>query len=294
MIGRERPFTTVGATINLFDGEENLETVVRVLKHSVAHINVVYSEEDNRRNFTNRNAENEVLRLAQLGLVDSWYRYSPTLSVSPMQNECIKRSIGFDILRSHGLKVGMAVDADEIYLPCMFEEEIVSSVEEGRVSCVLAPIRSYYKNICWYYLEDGDFAVPFLFSLDKYKVFSKDYKILYEHNNLRLKVDGSRRCFDMTKENSTYIPFYMEHLSYIRKDIALKFATSTCADNMVNPTVLQTFKEWEPGRMGAIYKSGYLPVKIRLKLRNELLHELNGLVPSISKHFYDGDKNALK
>lgn len=207
----------IGVSINLFDGYEFLEMNLSFLREYVDHINIVYQNVSNTGTIKNKKVTSLVNYLKGKGLVDSLIEYIPTDNNSLQDKEINKRNIGLDCLLSEGCNYMLAADADELYLPALFEEALTTDFDVYFVK-----IRTYYKYPEVYYDEDPRFVIPFLQRINKDSSFSAS-------NPRKYLLDATRI---LKYDTSTVLKGIVHHFSYIRTlDFYSKFHSGTNSKN---------------------------------------------------------------
>ena len=111
----------LGASFNVFDGEELLEGSIKQIRQQVDYISVVYQTVSNFGNPCNPELVPLLERLKSEGLVDELFEYSPKINKGGHSNEIQKRNIGLALSQGAGCTHHMSMDSDEYYLSSEFE-----------------------------------------------------------------------------------------------------------------------------------------------------------------------------
>lgn len=208
----------LGASYNLFDGEELLEASARSIRKQVGFINVVYQDVSNCGE--KREPLAPMLELLKAkGVVDSYVRYDPDLSLLPHENESRKRRWGLKICRQRGCTHYLDMDVDEFYR----DEELVWA------KMVVVANRLAISACTWYdYVKSSKyrFLVP---SVNYVPLITKIPRLLFKTaGEFPCSVDGTR---SIVRKGRFYLfprtEISMHHMSYVRKDLDRKLRNSS-------------------------------------------------------------------
>ena len=204
----------LGISVNVFDGYEMLEMNLRFVRPFSENISIVYQEVSNNLAVENKKIEEVVLYLKREKLVDDVILYNPRNIYSLQEKECQKRNIGLQLAKEKGCTHFLSMDADELYLPALFEEVIK---DEGKQDVYFSRIRTYYKFSEVFYDESPEFLVPFI-----QKIKNSKFAGITPRKHL---LDATRI---LPYETSTILKGIMHHFSYIRTlDFYSKFNSGT-------------------------------------------------------------------
>lgn len=204
----------LGISVNMFDGYEMLEMNLRFVKPFATHLSIVYQEVSNNGLVFNDKIKDVIKHLKENKLVDTAVLYKPNGQITLQENECEKRNIGLRLAKENDCTHFLTMDADELYLPNLFEQVIE---DKGEKDVYFSRIRTYYKYPEVFYDEDPKFLVPFIT-----KIRDKEYNGSNPRKHL---LDATRI---LPYETSTILKGVMHHFSYIRTlDFYSKFNSGT-------------------------------------------------------------------
>ena len=225
----------VGASYNLFDGEELLPFSINSIRKNVKHINVVYQTVSNFGNPASPDLEEKLKKLQKAGLIDELYHYKPNFNVSPHKNEKIKRDIGLRLAKKHGCTHFISMDTDEFYDSEKFDKAlnyiVIHNIKTSAVSIIeylKEPenqlVGSYTftpKNIDFY-----NYYVPFIIKINRFKKQShgKGYFPCLTDPTRSLLHSGRFKLFPAHQ-------IVMHHMSTVRLDLDKKYANSNLLDS---------------------------------------------------------------
>ena len=138
----------LGASYNVYDGEELLESSISCIRENVDFICIVYQ---NTSNFgeTRNDLEPVLADLKSRGLVDYIYLYEPKDKMGKRKgefNEICKRNIGKEIcVKLGGCTHHITLDCDEMFVPSEFanaKQEVI----KGNFDTTYVPFDNYYKK----------------------------------------------------------------------------------------------------------------------------------------------------
>jgi hypothetical protein len=208
----------LGISVNVFDGYEMLEMNLRFVRPFSKNISIVYQEVSNNIAVINTEIGDVIKHLQSKDLVDDVILYNPEASSSLQEKECEKRNLGLQLAKVQGCTHFLSMDADELYLPALFEEVIE---DEGKQDVYFSRIRTYYKFVDAFYDEDPKFLVPFIQKIGDGK---------FAGNNPRKHLLDATRI--LPYRTSTILKGIMHHFSYIRTlDFYSKFNSGTNSKN---------------------------------------------------------------
>ena len=218
---------TLGASYNLFDGEELLPYSIRTIRKNVHHISVVYQTTSNFGNPANPDLKENLERLKKEGLVDELYLYEPNLKISAQQNEKNKRDIGLKLSKKGGCNYFLSMDADEFYDENQFNEAlnyiVLNNIKMSAVG-IIEYLKSPENQIVGGYTftpkgaELYNFYVPFVIKISQFKKqrHGKNYFPCYTDPTRKLSHAGRFKLFSLQE-------IAMHHMSTIRLDINKKY-----------------------------------------------------------------------
>lgn len=222
------------------DCEDILQYAVDNIAPVVDGIIVVWSKKSNHGVEINFNIpRGELLPCAYYDI-----QCEPTVQ-APQLNELSKRNAGLDAVKKLGYTHFIMMDADEFYL----QDEFTAAKEQINREEILGSvcrIKTYFKSPTLTIGYDHT-LVPFIHRIRRhlaYKLNFHGYPFAYQRGTpyidptRRLNVTGGIKMMDIT----------MHHMSYVRKDMALKLENSSAnfrkgrADG-----VYEDLKNAEPG-----------------------------------------------
>jgi hypothetical protein len=214
----------LGASYNLFDGEELLEGSIKQIRQHVDYVTVVYQTVSNFGNPCNSELVPLLDKLKSEGLIDELFEYKPKVNKGGHYNEIEKRNIGLSLSQRAGCTHHMSMDSDEYYTPLEFQR-LKSTIEEGGYDSSYCQMQTYYKS--WEYSLDPPetYYVSLIFKIkqDSSYVLGVPSPVL---------VDPTRRMSPINKPLIlTRDEIQMHHGSYIRNDIRTKLTNSSASVN---------------------------------------------------------------
>jgi len=255
----------LGASYNVFDGEELLEASILSIRDNVDYINVVYQTTSNYGEYYDNTQT--LFDLKNKGLIDNLIFYEPNKRLSPKQNEINKRNIGLIDCKNNNCSHFMNLDTDEFYKPDELKYAKEQIILNNYNATIVKMIRYYkYPTIQIENFLNGyiDYA-PLIYSIN--------YKL--GNYNWKYPVDPSRQI------NTTKIHIFseneiiMHHMAYVRKNFKRKLinkSTKNSFNNKLNDNIYYHNK----------YKHGE---NITIVFRNKI-HELK---PKIVKNYFNID-----
>lgn len=213
----------VGASYNLFDGEELLEASIRSIRDSVDYISVVYQTVSNYGRAANKSLEPLLERLMKEGLIDEIYRYNPDLEKGGRWNEKRKRNIGLELAKRKNCSHFLSIDADEFYVKSEFDNA-KAFISKNNIDTTACGVFGYVKSPCWRRISPSAVDAPFIF---KIKRSSRLGTGKYFPQN----ADPTRTVFPVGKfwRFSSDV-LMMHHMNFVRNDLHLKYKNSSFND----------------------------------------------------------------
>ena len=218
----------LGASYNLFDGEELLESSIKSIRNNVDFISVVFQTQSNFGNLCHESIPDLLIDLQKKKLIDEVIHYNPDLSKHPHENERNKRNIGLEASREKGCTHHLSIDTDEFYNTLQFDnaKEII---EENNFDSSVCRLQTYYKNdhtILWP-LED--YYVSFIYKIRP--------NVVYAPMPFPVLVDPTRRMEAGSMMDFEHDELLMHHFSYVRKDLRSKLENSSAKQNWDNDMI---------------------------------------------------------
>lgn len=230
----------LGASYNVFDGEELLEGSLKQIKNCVDYISVVYQQKSNYGDFCTKTLLETLNNLKEKGLIDDLVEYIPSVTYGPHYNELEKRNIGLEYSKKNNCTHHISMDTDEYYLTEEFirlKEKII----EGDYDSSYCQMKTYYKSWEYVITPPEEYFVPLIY---KIKV-NTNYQLGCQSPVL---VDPTRRMANI--QNPLILKrddLEMHHGSYIRNDIRKKLINSSALVNFSNEVdkLITHYQNWE-------------------------------------------------
>jgi hypothetical protein len=230
----------LGISYNVFDGEELLESSIKLIRDNVDFISVVYQTTSNFGNQCSEELVPLLHRLKNEGLVDELFEYKPKVNKGGHLNEITKRNIGLSLSVGNNCTHHMSMDSDEYYNTEQFKKlkEIILNNDYDSSYCQM---RTYYKDWCYQLDPPEDYYVSLIFKIKN----SSEYVI---NANSPVLVDPTRRMSPI--ENPVVLSrdvIEMHHGSYIRKNLRTKLENSSANVNFKNQIndIVDNYDKWE-------------------------------------------------
>ena len=277
----------LGVSINLFNGEELLESCLESIRPYADYINVIF------QNVSNFGTHPKELRpliqdLVEKKLIDNWIFYTPTKEFEGLDegtkeliksegnvfndvnydesiyygifNEIKKRNLSLDLLRTKGCTHLLDMDTDEFYLAEQIQKA-KDQIKEGGFDASFCQMQTYYKYSNVVIEPPEQYYVPFIYKIKEKSKFEQ-----IENSDFPVNCDGKRRI----KSGYPYVfdrkELEMHHLSYVRKDtesMESKFANCSSRMNFPKEKINMICKCWREFKIGdkAMFNANGLGVK---------------------------------
>jgi hypothetical protein len=215
----------LAAIYNVWDGEELLEGSMTCLKYQVDVFIIVY------QNISNYGEYHDPIHKVNLSGFKNIviHQYHPDVDKGGFFNEKSKRNIGIDIARKQGCTHFLHLDVDEYYDDFAFAK--TAYVRSGQAGSV-CKIHSYFKSPTLRFERPDNYYVPFIHQL-KPDTIAGDDRCGYP-----FYVDPTRV---INEKEVIVLPIYMDHYSWVRKDINRKARNSSAKKNIEKSTLLQEY-----------------------------------------------------
>jgi hypothetical protein len=233
----------LGISYNIFDGEELLENSIRSVRENVDYISVVYQEISNFGNPCSKELVPLLKKLKNDGLVDELYRYKPQPLKGGHYNEITKRNVGLFLSEGQKCTHHMAMDSDEFYTDEQFKTMKIT-MEEGDFDSGACQMTTYYKEPIYRLDPKEDYYVSLLYKIRRGKqyVLGLPFPALVDPTR---RMDGGK-CKIFTREE-----IEMHHMSYVRKNIAIKLQNSSASPNFKDiKKLVDYYEKWEYPQRG--------------------------------------------
>jgi len=235
----------LGASYNLFDGEELLEDSIKSIRNNVDYINVVFQKTSNLGHACSAESEEVIKDLLRKKLIDELIIFSPDLQKPPRANEFHKRQIGYEFARNKGCTHFLTMDTDEFYDEKQFADakELIEKEKFNGSACDTV---GYFKLPIYQQMEFPErYYVSFIFETSPYR--NMEYNC-----PLPVLVDPTRRIPSdrfYTFEKNELI---MHHMSLVRKNIMPKIINSSAIgqyDKSIDDYI-RYFNQWDVTQPG--------------------------------------------
>ena len=228
----------IGIAYNLWDNIELLPFSIKPIREHVRYVCVIYQKKSNWGNKLNQTADLELYR--RFGLIDEYFLYEPDMSLTPKENEMIKRNIGLDKCRKAGCTIHSTMDADEIYKEGEYKRaiEVFGKANYDSSAC---KILTYYGDSSHILDPPEEYYVPLF-----YKINEREFDVVAPE----LHADPSRK---MVMGNLLLFGrdcIQMHHLSYVRRDIRQKLENMSASVNWRDQIdkFVDAHEKWKGGK----------------------------------------------
>ncbi len=232
----------LGIAYNVFDGVSNLKYSIKNIRPVCDYIVAVYQTVSNHGN----EIDQDVLKVLQSLRIHSIILYTPDLTKSPHWNECRKRNIGMEAVRSAGCDYFMTMDCDELYNLTEFKRAM-HMVEIGGYDASACQMQTYYGNSKMVYKKAETYYVPLI-----YKLTTDPSRYFREYVKWDVLADPTRKLPSSQMLIFTRDQIQMHHLSYVRDDIRCKLINSSALPNYRDRVedIVNAYKVWDGGNKG--------------------------------------------
>lgn len=236
----------LGASYSVWDGEELLESSVKLIRPHCDYINVVWQKVSWKGEPCNDNLESLLLDLKSKGLIDEIILFEPNLKLKTQQNELNKRNLGLNAAKKQNCTHFMTIDTDEFYKPDEFKAAKDFIIKHN--------ITHSFCNIYNYYTQNyreadvAKYFVPFIYKINKFTKFK-----LNAFSFMPFLVDPTRQIpIKQYKKICMLSMICMHHFSFFRINLEKKYRNTSAEINaekkaaflqMTNPSNLEALKE---------------------------------------------------
>lgn len=248
---------TVGASFNVYDGEELLPYSVKSIREQVDYINVVFQDVSNHGNSASSEAKEIIFDLYKNKYIDNLLLFQPDLKLPlASMNEINKRNLGLEDVRKKGLSHFMSLDCDEFYDTVQFNYA-KNEIEKNDYDATTTKMYIYFKKSIYRFNTIETHSCPFIYKIEDNK------KFILAHN-FPVLLDPTRRMptknFYEFKEDE----IMMHHFSFVRKNIRVKLLNSSSRVNF-NHSIddfVNYFENWKLGNKILDYDMSEKPFEI--------------------------------
>ena len=262
----------LGASYNIFDGEELLEQSIRSIRPLVSYVNVVYQTHSNFNEPCSVDLVPTLQELQHKGLIDEIIPYDTQFNFTkqekkhwvsaratgsdlggarytnvadPFFNELKKRELGRLACQKQACTHFMSMDTDEYYKQQELQVIWHRMMQQG-YDCAVCKMRFFFKfPRCELLPKDDNNYVTAIFKVDP------DMPLRLAHPYANLLIDPTRRMFGATQLLvCTRNELEMYHYSFVRLNIAKKIMNVTNRGNYNQHELnefIQRFPKWTQG-----------------------------------------------
>lgn len=211
----------LGLSINVFDGTELLEPLIKELRSEIDVVVISFQTKSYCGNFIADEDLNEIVRLREIGLIDHVLEFVPDTTIDNRQEETRKRNESIDFLENLGCSHVLNIDSDEFYNLGDFISA-KKYIESNECLITYCTYLNYYKDFEHVLVYPFVTYVPF--------ITSSKFRFKYNHWCIAGASDPTRRyeayaLKEIDEAITKIIPddiLMMHHASWIRKDIRKK------------------------------------------------------------------------
>jgi len=247
------PKPLVGASYNLFDGEELLEDSILSIRKAVQHISVVFQVRSHWGNaHPNPNMIRDLENLKQRGLIDSLIIFDPSRTGldSAVDNKTFhqfdveKRNLGIRDALTAGCSLFISLDSDELYSVNQFQY-MVDVMTFGKYEASAVKHIQYYKSNRFIKRFSEQEYVSGIIKIGPETKFVYNFECPYA-------IDPARKPNVYRYRKFRRFEIEMHHLSFVRLDIATKFVNHGAREDVKSgvDAMVNYFNAWhwpQPG-----------------------------------------------
>ena len=235
----------VAAIYNCFDGIELLPYSINNIAPCVNGIIIVYQKVSNH-GFEDDKTNDINLIASSVRNTCHVIHYTPNLSISPGENERIKREQGRMLAKTLGFTHFIDMDCDEFYIREEFES-LKNKIYKENLNGAVVRSKVYFKSPTLTIGEDIT-LVPFIHKIDCKHEFNRKYPYAFDKT---IRIDPTRQL--SFTSGIILEDIYMHHYSYVRKDIEKKIRNSSARTNIEKSTVLNDLLHAKDGYFCEFY-----------------------------------------
>jgi hypothetical protein len=228
----------LGASYNLFDGEELLEYSIKSIRSSVDYISIVYQTISNNGELANPDLLDKLQALKEKYNIDEIKLYQPDLSKGNHYNEMMKRNLGLFLSKRNGCTHHMSLDADELYLTDQLQF-VKNDIIANDYDLTFCNMQTYYRDFDIVLDPPEDYYVTLIQKIREFTMF--EFAI-----ESPVVVDPTRRVKTSNPRIYTRDEIEMHHLSMIRDNMAKKLNNSSAKVNFAAhiDNIVKHYSEW--------------------------------------------------
>jgi len=259
----------LGATYNVFNGEELLEASIRAIRDDVDYINVVWQEYSWMNEKINARMLDCIHELQKKKLIDCVIKFEfDTKDIKHLGRlRCKKTNLGLRDLKKNHCTHFIMLDADEFYRKAEFQKA-KKFVIDNNITHSFCSIYDYRISPCYRMEDIRDYSVGFIHKFTIFSWIIGKKRI----NNTSCKVDLFRTV--------PYIPLFhrfyylnmvsMHHMTGVRRDYNNKMRNTISNYSERGRKAIQEYTQLQNNmsKMSEkeILQNGYIKVKDEFKL----------------------------
>lgn len=173
----------------------------------------------------------------------------PERGLSPLFNETRKRNYGLDFARQQGFTHFLISDSDEFYIPSEMNAE-KKRFDNPNLNGLVHPLKVYIKSpTLWTYDHTLCAGIHKLNHNTQCGNFN-NYPFAYDAGG-KAHIDPSRRLNYTSGIEMSSV--YMQHFSYVRKNIDLKIDNSSANLRRSRQNIYDELRDAKPGYLSRLY-----------------------------------------
>jgi len=204
----------IAAIYNVFDGVELLAGSIKCIAPHVDVVIIVWQDVSNFGEKFSPLSVIESLDALELDFKVYHHKYEPDIKQSGFFNETRKRGIGLRLARMKECTHFLFLDVDEFHQDFGVAKQLY--VESGHAGSVVR-LHTYFKKPTLRVEQDEKYFVPFIHQL-------KPDTAVTDRRKYPFYVDPTRSVNEL---DVVELPIFMEHFSFVRKDIERKLRNSS-------------------------------------------------------------------
>ncbi|MDD5648910.1 MAG: hypothetical protein PHF86_00590 [Candidatus Nanoarchaeia archaeon] len=230
-------------TINAFDSSELLHDLILEIRDQIDWVAAIYQKKSYWKNPMDKKDLEELHRLKDIGLIDELIEFKPNYTKYSREQECDKRNMGIQLMKSRGFSHILNIDADEYYDADQFRtaKEMINKNGWPITYCSYV---NYYKDFEHYLVYPFRPFVPFIHST----FFN------YTYNTSAPGPTDPTRRIDNPFNLGTYLfedeTIRMGHAAWIRRDIRKKLINWSAKNFFSEKLINEAVKRWENWKEG--------------------------------------------
>lgn len=229
--------------INAFDASELISPMITEIRSEVDWVIAIWQKKSYWKNDMAIEDQNELVRLKEIGLIDELIEFKPDYTKYSREQECDKRNMGINYVKSLGYTHVISCDADEIYDIDQFKAAKELILKKGYTITYCSYV-NYYRDFEHYLMYPFRPLVPFICST---------YWNYHYQGPAPGPTDPTRRIHNPSNLG-TYVfedhELRMNHLAWIRKDIRKKLVNWSAKNHFPDELIDKAVKRWENWKEG--------------------------------------------